>query len=1060
MSSARVTTSSSPSLSSFLAAHKRVGTALPQTHTWFSSPTSKAPVTLHIPRESTSILRETLLRDVIGKSKNRLLDGANSITEKVCAKVPFVFFADIDFSPADAQRFKVEHAASGDWKKKFRGALKDLVLVYRDTVSYCTGKADVEMVVATRLPYKIHLHFPGIVVEKRDAVAISDAFKDRLRKHPLFREEAVDASVYSTGLRLLYCHKGCMGKDEKRAEEVAAHERLFGKGSWSGIYEVTDVETWEKKVEKRYEDLVATSIVAAEDAAVTRVVAKGAWTVSGGKGKRKEVVKSGKEVVRKGKGKGKERAADEPDSTIVETAVIGIATLFDLAEEDIAREFTQRGSYLVLSTRIKDCPFAKRTHQGNHLYIVICKESVELRCHDEECVETRNVPFATLDTELRYVLLQLLGDKTAAQEETRKEAIGKSLTEIKKQHPRVDLSGALKHVKPSNLGGQPGYMVKLPNNRWCPVCMEEHDRPGTCVLTTKNLQQLICTITDHSSIDFPLAGDLGNVIFANIQNLNVVNVNVTTGDENEVRDFGSYDAFPQLFDNDELNRLCHGSLSGRTRDVAKFAYSFMSGHYVFQERTWYRFNGRYWKKRPGPDDLLTSDLTAVYVKLQDHFRNDKQVKWLNQLIDEVGNMPRRKAYMEDLERVVMEEDQKLPLNEQCMLLGFENGVFDAATGDFRDLRAEDYITDVLPYDLPTEPNEKIRKEINDFFEAIMPGESERNFLWTMLAMHLNGSNNHSIAMVWSGSGGNGKSMLSHLMSLTFRQFHDEPPATYFTSERPSPEKPCPLLFNQRHTRCVIASEPESGKKCNTSFIKFITGGDLVKVRNCHSNDFISFIPRFPVTMLCNEIPLFDGASGEIRGLWRRLKIFKFRTEFTEDPTLPHHRREDPTLKTRMATWPPHFMAMLIEEYRRYLQRGRTYSVPDNILDNIAEQKEENSPMESWLKDNLVQAPGARIHYHRFDKAYKAWADQLDGHLKPGPLPRSGFSEKLISLGYKVSMGDDKTRDYQCCQGSTRYVIDIDVKNWPAHSITPVSEFLGVSELENPGNTGNKSLQRK
>ncbi len=118
------------------------------------------------------------------------------------------------------------------------------------------------------------------------------------------------------------------------------------------------------------------------------------------------------------------------------------------------------------------------------------------------------------------------------------------------------------------------------------------------------------------------------------------------------------------------------------------------------------------------------------------------------------------------------------------------------------------------------------------------------------------------------------------------------------------------------------------------------------------------------------------------------------------------------------------MLMLIQHYRRYLQQGRVIHVPAEVEAHIAEQKDENNPMGSWLQENLVKKEGT-VHVHRFQKAYKQWQSQQDD--PQSPMPRTGFVEMLKSLGHQVS--DAKTKDPNCCINKFRTVRDVDVKDW-------------------------------
>ncbi len=88
-------------------------------------------------------------------------------------------------------------------------------------------------------------------------------------------------------------------------------------------------------------------------------------------------------------------------------------------------------------------------------------------------------------------------------------------------------------------------------------------------------------------------------------------------------------------------------------------------------------------------------------------------------------------------------------------------------------------------------------------------------LMLVLSLHLEGVNRHDIAMIWTGVGGNGKSLLKSLMKETFVDFHKEPPATFLTNERPSSDRPCSDLMDLRDAKSVFTSEPQAGKKTNS-----------------------------------------------------------------------------------------------------------------------------------------------------------------------------------------------------------------------------------------------------
>lgn len=1034
---------SSRALVSFLDGHKRAPKQ-PQTHTWFAAGRDHDKIiTLHVPVDDVGKLRRLLVADVRARPSG-LHSGANSVTEKVVKGGHFNFFADLDFTAEAIKDWAEEHGYEGEeLRERLVEELQTIVGLYRAVIGEAIGGDDAPiMIIATRLIYKIHLHFPGVIVDEKGAKALSKAFDARFaREHAdLYAPSVVDDSVYATGLRLLYCHKGGMAKKDKKKEELATHAALFGEESHLEVYYVTDVETWQQKREPCVEDLAATSIQL-EDPAVELTRLRLGETVAESKGKGK------------GKGKGKSTAlvhGEASDSRSVTGMGLGeqelqllvtfVAEKLSIDKDKIVAELApiRRGNTLCIATKIRECPFAQRSHQSNHLYLVVSADFIELRCHDTECTDAKRIDVKDMPIRVRSTLKKLITVGEERNDQIRMEAMERSLTNIKTLHPKLNLTDALSSVEPVRLGEESVYKVNLKNNRWCPICVKEHDAPENCVLISQHLQQILCNRSPWTDmINIPLAGELKNVIFA-VNNLNV-SVNVGA-DTNEVKEFGSYDDFPGPYDDAELNRLCYTSLNGRTRDVAKYVSRLMTGEYIYQDKQWFRYTGTFWKLSLGPDDLMTGEMSETYLRLQHYYNSDKQKGWINALLNDLSNVNKRRMFLDDLERLEFEHANEVVFNGNSALLPFRNGVFDSKSCTFRPHQPDDFITTVVPYDLPAQANPEIQQEIMRIIAEILPDEEVRQFLLTVLSLSLEGSNRHNIAMIWTGVGGNGKSFLKNIVRHAFGEtYHNEPPATFLTGERPSSDKPNPDLLDVQLARSLITSEPQSGKKINTGFLKFITGQDPVRIRGLHSSVYIQYVPRFIVTLLCNTVPLIEGGEDDIRGIWRRLKIVHFGTVFTDDPNpdRPNERLADSTLMDRSNEWGPDFMLMLIAIYKRHIAEGGRIRVPEAVQRNLEEQKEDNDQTEAWLIANVRKETGKIIHLHRIIKAHDQMLKRTTKRLSP-------IVAKLEALGFVVSKVKVHTRDPGCCTSLVRFVNDARVIPWEE---TEDGGYVNESKIE-------------
>lgn len=1006
-------------LSTFLAQRKRTKNQV-LTHTWFAAGSElNRTNTLHIPDNEVSVLETLLMDNILGtkhkRSRSDLHVGVNSISEKLVKDVPFRFVVDLDFKPDDIKTWanKVQISETSI-TARLAAKMRSIVLLCKATVNELTT-SEQDMVVATRLPYKIHIHFPSVIVDSKHAKILTSAFVEKFKEHhaDMFNPTVIDNSIYSTGLRLLYCHKGSMSKPGRREEERIAHEAIFGAGTYTDVYYVTDMDKWLHN-EPCLQDLRKTTLRVGADPVQLTTLRE---TLS-----KPTRIKVKTNTIRAG-GSGLTELADVDQHFFEKTGQLSdenlacfLANAFLIKREDIRfDERLVKGKKMIIPTRSRKCPFAEREHKGNQIYFIVSSKTAELRCHDADCKErTQQIPLTQTGT------VSAINDEDTIAK--RNDFIVKHVAAVQQKYPRMNLDIDPTQIEPSDLCAENGYIVPLTQNRFCGICQTEHERAQNCLMMLLREQRLLCK-QSWKFERFPMGEEYAQVIFANVVN-NQVNINVTNTNSvntNEARDFGSFADFPNVHHNRELDRKCFLSLSGRTRDVAEYVSMLMKGHYLFQEKTWYRYTGKYWRESVGPDDLMTKDMIDTYMGLQQHFSSEKHRKWIFGLIDDLANVNRRKAYLEDLERYEFEHSDYVNLDGVPELLGFQNCVFDARDCTLRTHCADDYLTKLISYDLPAEPDFMIRAQIEQMFLDILPIDEVREFVLLMLCLHLEGFNRHDIAMIWVGVGGNGKTLLKNLMSPTFDIFHVEPPATFLTNERPSSDRPCPDLVGYNLCKSMFTSEPQSGKKINTGFVKFITGRDPIRVRNLNSSIYVEYTPRFLVTLLCNVVPLFEGGEDDGRGIWRRLKIIKFETIFTEnpDPDRPDEKLVDRTLDTRIKGWGPEFMLMLIERFRRYVHDGRKIKVPDAVEKCLAEQKEENSPFDTWLSENLVKAPERKVHIHRFERAY--------AKTRNTPVRKGTVENALKARGYAPT--ETKLRDSGCCDTSNKCIVGADVRGW-------------------------------
>jgi phage/plasmid-associated DNA primase len=117
------------------------------------------------------------------------------------------------------------------------------------------------------------------------------------------------------------------------------------------------------------------------------------------------------------------------------------------------------------------------------------------------------------------------------------------------------------------------------------------------------------------------------------------------------------------------------------------------------------------------------------------------------------------------------------------------------------------------------------------------------------------------------------------------------------------------------------------------------------LRKCHKNEMESFKANFLTFLVCNDIPDMDNMDNAFT---KRLRCINFPTEFVANPTLPHQKKIDETLQTKLMLWKNDFMLLLLEYYNKFKLGNLT--PPKNVLEWTNMYKEEVDMYYNFLND--------------------------------------------------------------------------------------------------------------
>jgi len=468
-----------------------------------------------------------------------------------------------------------------------------------------------------------------------------------------------------------------------------------------------------------------------------------------------------------------------------------------------------------------------------------------------------------------------------------------------------------------------------------------------------------------------------NYLFNVTQNINI-NINEDVGINEDIIKIPLNSI---IFEDSILNELIIKSLVGTESSISKVLHYLYKNrfNYAQENNKWYEFKNHRWCISDELYILLSDDMCKYYniviefIKKLNLDKNEKKyaIKEVNKIKKILETRTSIKNIIEMAGYRFKKEKENFynELDTTPYLICFNNGVYDLNTMEFRDGTPEDMMSMTCGYDYCHEYS-KESVNLNNFLEDIFPIKEDREYFLTYLSTGLTGLNILEQFTILSGGGRNGKSKFSDLISLTFGDYCAKPKCKLLTGSRPDENSPEPGLLSLKKKRVIIASEPEIGDKLNTGFIKFITGNDETRLRECHKNEIILFKANFITMLICNDIPEVDDMGNAFT---KRLRCINFPTEFVSDPKFPHQKKIDKTIQEKMIYWRNDFLLILLEYFKIY-KKTKDVVPSKNVLKYTTDYNEEVDKYHIFLEEATEESSEHLSNAILFD-TFKIWHKQ-------------------------------------------------------------------------------------
>jgi P4 family phage/plasmid primase-like protien len=255
-------------------------------------------------------------------------------------------------------------------------------------------------------------------------------------------------------------------------------------------------------------------------------------------------------------------------------------------------------------------------------------------------------------------------------------------------------------------------------------------------------------------------------------------------------------------------------------------------------------------------------------------------------------------------------------------------------------------------------------------EQLFPQEELRNYMWDHLASCLIGVKKEHVFNIYIGSGSNGKSIFTDLMSQCMGEYKGTLPINMVTDKRVCTGGTSSEIIQLKGIRLAVMQEPSNDAVINEGIMKELTGGDPIQARALY-NDSEIFIPQFSL-VVCTNV-LFEIKSND-DGTWRRMKVVDFVSKFISDgenytDDTEFIFKKDKNLKEKLPIWAPIFMSILV---KRAFETEGVVNDCEQVIRASNKYRQSQDIFTSFINEKIIKCEGNIIIKTELNEVFKDW----------------------------------------------------------------------------------------
>lgn len=446
----------------------------------------------------------------------------------------------------------------------------------------------------------------------------------------------------------------------------------------------------------------------------------------------------------------------------------------------------------------------------------------------------------------------------------------------------------------------------------------------------------------------------------------------------------------QAFDKFERSSIGDVDIAHLVKYLYPFEFVFVPNHTGSTGGKWYYFSGHHWlAERRGSQlrEIINIELYGHFIRIKDKYlrmaqelpegqeiKKDTYRAYASKMLDVAKSLKgttRLNKIITECEYLYKNEAFDNILDRNPNLFSFPNGIFDGIT--FRNGKPDDYVSlkAGVPYVPINELDSLLVKQVERFYEQILPNANIRHYYLKLQASTLDDFNREEKFHILTGEGRNGKSKSNQLLAEVLGDYACSLAIQLITQKRGDAGRASPEIAKMDKKRYGYFKEIDgmSEKVLNVGVIKDLTGNDVISCRRLYQDD-----NEFKVTtlliLMTNTLP---DVSCDDNATWERIRVIHFPVKFCDnpDPNNPLEQKIDRDLSEKLESWKAPFLSLLVNKYYP-LYRNEGLKAPDEVLKETEKYRIQNNIFLEFFNDKFKKSNKDNLTIEIIYNVFRQW----------------------------------------------------------------------------------------